>query len=184
MKITIKGKNSGVTDELIKYAERKIGKLEKYSQRIQSATVTFIEGASKKRSKSFGVEVALATPGATLRSQEEKDSFRTALDSVVEKLEEQVRRLKTKRIDKTRERSAEEAVVAVEPAVYEEEVLGPVVYVERFPAKPLSAAEAIANLELAGREFYLFVNESATVNCVYKRRDGGYGLLVPEDEVL
>jgi len=183
MKITVKGKNSGVTDELIKYAERKIGKLEKYSQRIQSATVTFVEGASKKRSKSFGVEVALQTPGATLRSQEEKESFRTAVDSVVVKLEEQLRRVKTKRMDKTRERAAAEAV-AVEPPVYEEEVIGPVVYVERFPAKPLSAAEAIANLELAGREFYLFVNESATVNCVYKRRDGGYGLLVPEDEVL
>jgi putative sigma-54 modulation protein len=183
MKITIKGKNSSVTDELIKYAERKISKLEKYSQRIQSATATFVEGASKKRSKSFAVEVALQTPGATLRSQAEKESFHTALDSVVMKLEEQLRRTKTKRIDKTRDRAIEQPE-PVEPAAYEEEVLGPVVYVERFPAKPISAAEAITNLELAGREFYLFVNESATVNCVYKRRDGGYGLLVPEDEIL
>lgn len=183
MKITVKGKNSSVTDELIKYAERKIGKLEKYSQRIQSATVTFTENASKKRSKAFGVEMALQSPGQTLRSEESKDSFRTALDSAIVKLEEQLRRVKTKRIDKTRDRVIE-AVAAVEPAAYEEEVVGPVVYVERFPAKPLSTTEAIASLELAGREFYLFVNESATVNCVYKRRDGGYGLLVPEDEVL
>jgi putative sigma-54 modulation protein len=183
MKITVKGKNSSVTDEDIKYAERKIGKLEKISQRIQSATVTFTEHASKKRSKSFGVEVSLLALGQTLRGEEQKDSFRTALDSVVEKLEVQLRRVKTKRMDKTRDRAAEE-VAPVEPAVYEEEVPGPVVYVERFPAKPLATAEAIASLELAGREFFLFVNESATVNCVYKRRDGGYGLLVPEDEVL
>lgn len=183
MKITVKGKNSGVGDEILKYAERKIGKLEKITQRIQSATVTFTEGASKKRSKACGVEVTLQALGQTLRSGNQNESFRSALDEVVLKLEEQLRRVKTKRIDKTRERAIEEAA-PIEPAIVEEDVPGPVVYVERFPAKPLATTEAITNLELSGRDFLLFVNESATVNCVYKRRDGGYCLLVPEDEVL
>ena len=183
MKVTIKGKNSSVTDDLIKYAERKIGKLEKYSNRIQAAAVSFLDGASKKRNKAFRVEIALNSPGQTLRSVEEKESFKNALDSALEKLEEQLRRVKTKRIDKVRDRAVEEELVPREVEAVEESVAGPVIFVERFPVKPLSTAEAIATLELSTRDFLLFVTENSAVNCVYRRRDGGYGLLVPEDDL-
>ena len=181
MQININTKNAEVSDDLERYTERKLDKLTKLSQRLQSATVIFTQGVSKKRSKSFRVEVALHAPGQTLRGQEEKESFQSALDATLEKLEEQLRRTKTKRLDKTRDRQ-QEAVTVVE-TVDEEEHTGPVIYIERFEVRPLSLAEAIAKLDLHGRDFLVFTTDNAAINCIYKRKDGGYGLLVPEDEI-
>jgi len=183
MDITIKGKNVDLSDELVEYAKQKVGRLEKIWQRVQSATVNFTEGASKKRSKSFRAEVVLRAPGQTLRSEEEKESFRTALDSALAKLEEQLRRTKTKRIDKSRDRSVTAPALVVEPPAAEPQFVGPVVYVDRFNLKPLSAAEAISALQIEPRDFMVFVNESGVVNCIYRRKDGNFGLLVPEDEL-
>jgi putative sigma-54 modulation protein len=180
MQVNIIAKNADVSEDLVKYTERKLGKLTKLSQRVQSAQVIFTQGVSKKRSKSFRVELALFAPGLTLRAEEEKDSFQSALDVALEKLEEQLRRNKTKRLDKTRERpQAEPGPVA---RVEDDEPSGPVIYIERYEIRPLSLSEAIAKLDLLGRDFLVYTVDNGTVNCVYRRKDGGYGLLVPEEE--
>ncbi len=186
MDITIKGKNCEVADDLILYTERKLGKLAKISHRIQSVTVTYIENSSKKRNQSSRVEIVLEFPGQNIRAEDERETAYLALDSALDKLRRQLKKVKTKRMERIRGvgvaepvRSFEEAELGV--AV---ELAGPTVYVERFALKPITTTEAIMELKLSGRKFMLFVNEAHSVNCVYMRSDGAYGLIVPEDEVI
>jgi putative sigma-54 modulation protein len=190
LEIKIKGKNIDVSDDLTLYTERKLGKLTKYLKRLQSATATFTERASKNLAKSHRVEVVLRAPGQTLRSEEESESFYIAIDATVDKLRRQLRKLKTKRVDKSRERPvkskrpAKKQKPAGQPAVVATLTVGePVVLVERFPVKPMTMREAIMQLDLEGRSFMPFVNEQSVVNCVYRRADGEYGLLIPEGEL-
>ena len=185
MDITIKGKNCEVADDLVLYTERKLGKLAKISRRITDVTVTYIENSSKKRSQASRVEIVLNFPGQSIRAEDDKESSYLALDSALDKLRRQLKKVKTKRMDRGRGGPVDTlaAFEESEPGIAVE-LSGPTVYVERFPMKPISTPEAIMELKLSGRKFMLFVNEANSVNCVYMRSDGSYGLIVPEDEVI
>jgi putative sigma-54 modulation protein len=182
---TIKGKNCEVSDDLILYTERKLSKLAKLSHRIQSVTVTYIENSSKKRDQASRIEVVLAMPGQSIRAEDEKETAYLALDSALDKLRRQLKKFKTKRLERPRT-PGEEAVFSFEGAEHPEtvELAGPTVFVERYNKKPISTTEAIMELKLSSRKFMLFVNESNSVSCVYLRGDGSYGLVVPEDEII
>ena len=101
-----------------------------------------------------------------------------SIDHAVDKLESQLRRYRTK-LDK-RIRSAElepayEAAPEFEEAVYD------VVRVKKFAVKPMAVEDAITQMELLGHDFFLFLNEETdTMNVLYRRNDGSYGLLQPE----
>lgn len=188
MDITIKGKNCDVSDDLELYTERKLAKLTKLNRRLQDITVTYIENSSKKRDRSNRIEVVANVPGQSLRAEEEKETFYIALDGALDKLRRQLKKLKTKRMERNRSGvSVAEAEVSIPGTAPQEEMVeltGPTVFVERFSKKPISTPEAILQLKLNDRQFMLFVNEQGQVNCVYKRKDGGFGLLVAEDEVV
>jgi putative sigma-54 modulation protein len=186
MDITIKGKNCEVADDLILYTERKLSKLAKLSHRIQSVTVTYIENSSKKRNQSSRVEIVLAFPGQSIRAEDENETAYLALDSALDKLRRQLKKVKTKRLERTRTTAVAEPPAGFEAAEPGEavELSGPTVFVERFNKKPISTTEAIMELKLSSRKFMLFVNEANSVNCVYLRSDGSYGLVVPEDEII
>lgn len=185
LEVIIKGKNIEVAGDLEQYTRRKLAKLTKLSQRLQSAKATFTQNASKNRNKSYRVEVAIKAPGQTLRAEEDNGSFYSAVDSVLDKLRRQLKKLKSKRVDKSRGKPAESepAPEAVEPVVVEEmDIEAPQITIRRFPIKPMSTAEAIMQLEVTGGNLLLFVNEQAQVNCLRKRPKGGYVLFLPEEE--
>jgi putative sigma-54 modulation protein len=184
--ITIKGKNCEVADDLILYTERKLSKLVKLSHRIQSVTVTYTENSSKKRDKSSRIEVVLNLPGQSIRAEDEKETAYLALDGALEKVRRQIKKVKTKRLERIRTSGDTEVFTGYESAEGAEavELTGPTVFVERFSLKPISTTEAIMELKLSGRKFMLFVNESNSVNCVYIRNGGSYGVIVPENEAV
>ena len=99
----VKNKSLQVSDELQEFAQSKVDKLARYGARLQSAVVTFTEKASKNRAKAFQVEIVLHAPGQVLRNSEQGQSFQAALDSVVDELKVQLKKLRTKRLSKTRE---------------------------------------------------------------------------------
>ena len=179
MDIQIKGKNLEVPDDLHEYTERKVAKLTKLAKRMNLVDVEFTEIASKKRSKSRRVEVVAHVPGLTMRSEEENQTFFIALDSAIDKLKRQLKKLKTKRLDKTREHPG---IAKVVNSGLQEEDRSETrnVIIKRFTLKPMSVDEAIMQLDLSGYDFFLFVSHDDSINCVYKRSDGGIGLLVPE----
>jgi len=185
LEVTIKGKNVDVSDDLELYTERKAAKLEKLSKRLQAITITFVQNASKRNDKAYRVEVVLHAPGQVMRSQEEEASFHIAVDSAMDKLRRQLKRLKTKRADKLREKisKAQAALSDITPVVIEEtEDETPEVFVQHFATKPMTTNEAVMMLEASGDELLVFINDLAITNCLRRRPEGGYTLYVPGDE--
>lgn len=180
----VKGKNSEISSELKEIIALKLAKLTRYSSRLDSAIVTLTEHASKKPDKSFKVEVVLHGPGQVLRNVDSGPSFSAALDSAVDELRGQLKKLKTKRIDKHREGSNIAQVLTAEAQPEPEKKPQRDIQVKKFNVKPMGLDEAILQLNAGKRDFYLFATEQKRVNCVYKRADGGYGLLVPETELM
>jgi putative sigma-54 modulation protein len=104
--------------------------------------------------------------------------MKASIDQLVDKLERQVTRYREKR---RRGRSRDNGAVPVEENPGASDDSEPeIVKTKQFPVKPMSPEEAVLQLELVGHDFFVFRNgESGEVNVVYKRRDGGYGLIEP-----
>jgi len=104
--------------------------------------------------------------------------MKASIDQLVDKLERQVKRYKEKR--RGGRRHAESAFPEPAPVATPEE--GPmIVKTKQFAVKPMSADEAVLQLELIGHDFFVFRNaDSDEVNVVYRRRDGNYGLIEPQ----
>ncbi len=186
MEIIIKGKNSEVPKDLKAYAETKLAKLNKLMRRLQSVRITFTKNASKKRDRAYRVETVLTGPGQPMRAVVDEASFYIAVDSAADKLRRQLKKRKSKREDKQREKALRKsgAISELPPVVTEEpeEASAPTVHIMKYSTRPMTTTEAIMQLEVSGGEMMLFVDEHNAVQCIRKRSEGGYTLLVPESE--
>ena len=173
MKITIYGKQMSVRDSLKLAVERKLQKFDKFFGEDTEAYVT-----CKVRKGVKIIEITVNYGGATFRSEEESETFITALDRAAEGLERQIRKNKT-RLENTVRRGAfvitdDDYDEYVEEGDFE-------IRVKTFPFKPMTAEEAILQMNLIGHSFYAFTDAySGDVCVVYKRKEGSYGLIIPE----
>ena len=175
MKFVYSGKDV-VSDSLKARAEKKLGKLERYFNREPEAIVRFRQ---QKGGRNIA-EVTMSVNGLILRAEEDSNDMYLSIDRAVDKLESQIRRYRTRMGKNLREAKAETPVEAVEP-VYEEANFD-VVRVKRFSVKPMDVEDAITQMELLGHNFFLFMNaETETMSVLYRRNDGSYGLLLPEE---
>lgn len=189
MQITVKGKNVDVTEALRAYAEQKVTKMSRYSDSIISADVTF----STERSWHI-VEISIFANGAVIRGEERTGDMYASIDSVVSKLEKQIKKQKDKQSRKPRGGGLGAELESIKtgaeaPRVEEaggdaeefsEEVIHEDIHtVRRFTPKPTHVKDAILEMESMGHGFFVFVNsENGRVNVVYKRPKG-YGLVDP-----
>ncbi len=175
MKYIIKGKQVSVTPAMQEKAEKKISKFEKFFRPDAEAILTF-----KVEKDRFIFEVAIHSNGTIIRAEERSTDMYAAIDMVVDKLERQIRKHKTKLGKKIHQ----EAMVPENFDIIEEideDNDYEVVKTKRFPLKPMNVEEAILQMDLLSHSFFVFINsESETVNVVYKRKDGRYGLIEPE----
>jgi len=176
MKMNYTGKNMEVTDALRDVTEKKLGKLEKYFQTDISGYVTFSTEKNRKI-----IEVTINLPGTILRAEESSDDMYASIDKTVDVLERQIRKHKTK-LQKRYQNNETIRFDNVPPLTQEEEDDKPkLVRRKRFGLKPMSADEAILQMELLRHNFFVFMDaESEDVSVVYKRKDGNYGLIEPE----
>jgi putative sigma-54 modulation protein len=180
MKLNIRGQNLEVTQALRDYVEKKLGRLDKYFDTPpQSANVTL----SVVRDQHH-VEVTIMLPGLLLRAEEREEDMYASIDLVVDKLERQIRKHKTKVNRKfvkeggLRNLFVENGAAASEPEEEEEEFQ--VVRTKRFTMKPMDVEEAILQMNLLGHDFFVFSNvDTNEINVVYRRDDGKYGLIEP-----
>jgi len=173
MKITIYGKQMTVRESLKALVEKKLRKFDKF---FGEETEAFVTCKARKGVKI--IEITVNYGGATFRSEEESETFITALDRAVEGLERQIRKNKT-RLEKTVKRGAFVSVDDDDDDEYEEETEFEI-RVKSFPFKPMTAEEAILQMNLLGHAFFAFTDaETEDVCVVYKRKDGNYGLIVP-----
>lgn len=174
MKIKIIAKNIELTKGLKEAAEKKLSKLEKYFNPEVVAHVTL----SVQKNRQI-VEVTIPFNGVTLRGQEDLEDMYASMDLVVDKLEGQIRKQKTKL---QRRQIGDSLRYQVITDLDNEETEEPkVVKTKRFSIKPMSVDEAILQMELLGHSFFVFEDSDNDDVCVlYKRKDGNYGLIEPE----
>jgi putative sigma-54 modulation protein len=181
VRLQVKGKNLEVSESLHRYAEEKLGKLDKH---LNDATRLELELAVEKNpsiSESQVAEATIWTKGPILRARESTQDMRASIDLLAEKLERQVKRYREKRQRKQVARHAvhHQPAEDARPLVpQEDEPL--IVKTKQFAVKPMTPEEAVLQLELIGHDFFVFRNaESNEVNVVYRRRDANYGLIEP-----
>ncbi|MBQ3927277.1 MAG: ribosome-associated translation inhibitor RaiA [Clostridia bacterium] len=174
MKITTVGRQITVSQDLKDMVAAKLGKLDKFFQGDTSATVTY----SRKHGKEC-LEVTIYASGTLFRAEEEADHFRDALDRIIDIIERQIRKNKTRLAKRIRENAfADEA--PAQPEVEEDD--GAIIRVKKFSLKPMTPEEAIMQMNLIGHKFFVFKNLDGGDTCiVYTRNDGGYGLIIPEE---
>lgn len=174
MRIRVSGKNIEVTNALRERVEKKLSKFEKYFNPDTEANATLT--VEKNR---HIIEVTIPFNGIILRGEEATEDMYTSIDNVVEKLERQIAKFRTKL-----ERRIKDGSVRFDNFSFsqEEDDDEPrIVKTKRFAMKPMPVEEAVLQMELLGHNFFMFHNaESDEVNVVYKRKDGDYGLIEPE----
>lgn len=173
MKFTITGKNITLTDALKDTVERKLGKLAKYFDPEVEVHVTLSVQKTNQR-----IEVTIPFNGVILRGEEATDDMYSSIDNVVDKIERQIIKHKTRLERKVHEGTLRFANI---PFDTEEDDEPKIVKTKKFAIKPMDVEEAVLQMELIGHNFYVFMNaDTEEVNVVYKRKDGNYGLIEPE----
>ena len=176
MNFTFTEKKMTITDELRSYAEKKIGKLDRYFKNESDAFVTF--GIERGRHKA---EVTLKNGGMYFRVSELTSDMYASVDSAVAAIERQIRKNKTRLEKKLRSGFIDSAPAAAygAEATEDDDSSFEIVRTKRFSIKPMSPEEAILQMNLLDHEFFVFrnQNEDGAFAIVYKRKNGGYGLI-------
>lgn len=177
MKFTFTCKKITLNNSVKEYAEKKISKLARYFPEDVEAFVTF---AVEKKNRCV-VELTMRSAGGTLfRAQEESadGDMRSAIDDAVSIIERKIRKNKTRLAKNLRPGAVNLAELPEEDFEEEEAEL---VRTKHFSVKPMTTEEAILQMDLLGHTFYVFRSvDSGEVNVVYRRNNGGYGLIETE----
>lgn len=174
MKITVRGKQMSVRESLKELIEKKLSKFDKFFGSETEALVT-----CRVRKGDKIIEITINYGQTTFRSEEESETFITALDRATESLERQIRKNKT-RLEKTVRRGAFAVSEIDDDDEYEEEGEFEI-RVKSFPFKPMTPEEAILQMNLLGHSFFAFTDaKTLSVAVVYKRKEGSYGLIMNE----
>jgi putative sigma-54 modulation protein len=182
MKFSIRGENIEITPALRDYVEKKVGRLDRYfTADITSEVYVTLKVIRDQQS----VEVTIPMPQLLLRAEEKHSDMYASIDLVVEKLERQIRKHKTKvnrkfRTDNTIKPMYFESIAGEAPLLEDEEDFE-IVRTKRFNFKPMDVEEAVLQMDLLGHNFFVFSDAiDDKVSVVYKRKDGRYGLIQPE----
>lgn len=162
---------------LREYAEKKIGKLDRFFKTESDASVTF----SIERSRHI-VEVTIRNGGMFYRVSEATSNMYASIDSAVSSIERQIRKNKTRLEKRLKEIPEPQDPMLVTEEEDEEEPEFNIVRTKRFDIKPMTPEEAILQMNLLGHEFFAFRNQDddEAFAVVYKRNNGGYGLIESE----
>lgn len=179
MKYNVRGQNIEVTEALRDYVEKKLSRLERYFETPVASEVNVTLSVTKGQ---HTVEVTIPMVGTMLRAEEKSADMYASVDGVVDKLERQIRKHKTKINRKFRQNSGVKALFKEETGgsvgVAEDDDELELVRRKRFTLKPMDVEEAILQMNMIGHNFFVFANaENKEVNVVYKRSDGKYGLI-------
>lgn len=174
MKFIISGKNIEVTDGLKTAVQDKLGKLERYFTPETEVHVTL--SVEKERQK---IEVTIPVKGNIIRSEQVSSDMYVSIDLVEEVIERQLRKYKTKIINKQQGGGNFQKSFMEDDFMEDEEVK--IIRTKRFGMKPMYPEDACVQMELLGHNFFVFRNaETDEVNVVYKRKGNTYGLIEPE----
>ncbi len=178
MNINIRGDKIEVTSSIKKYVKEKLSRLEKYfedSSKIDAHVLI------RARNGEQVIEVTIPTSRYTLRAEEKNSDLYAAIDLVIDVLERQIRKNKTRLMTKHEKSSFDFNFDSIVVEKKEEKTEKKVVKRKTIEVKPMSEEEAILQMELLGHEFFMYKDsETMEIAVVYKRKDGNYGVLESE----
>ena len=173
MNITLRGDKIKITEAMQSYANEKLEKLNKYfddSENVKANLVVKVQNYKQKD------EVTIPLKNLILRAEESQDDFYAAVDTVVDKIERQLRKNKTRLQSKKIKEAKEIVFDYIED--YDDEDAQTIVKRKKIEVKPMDEEEAVIQMELLGHQFYLFKDaETLKPALVYKRKDGHYGII-------
>jgi putative sigma-54 modulation protein len=174
MHVTVIGRHIEVTDALRRYATEKFDRLDRYLPKAVQVTVTL----SVVKKVHHIAEAAIKSNGLLIQASEETGEMYSAIDLLIEKIERRVKRYKEKLVDH-KHQSAKEAAAPSSPSPAEDRI-PQIIKTKRFDLKPMLPEEAVMQMELLDKDFFIFANAgSGLVNVIYKRKDGNVGLIEP-----
>ena len=180
MKLNIHGKNLTITDAMFDRTTKKLSFLEKY---FNIAPDTVANVVVKAYQNGIKFEVTIFTKVGVLRAEVPHEDYYAAVDLAIDKLEDQIRRQKTRLSRKHKEKLSKaflEAIEAEESKAQEKEIP---VRTKSIDAQEMDVQEAIMKMEMLNHSFFVYTDaETKTVSVVYKRLDGGYGCLETEPQ--
>jgi putative sigma-54 modulation protein len=177
VQLQVKGRGLEISDSVREYAQRKLGKLERQLPDPRIELELAVE-RNPSIAANHVAEATVWTNGPVIRARESSVDLKASIDQLVDKLERQVKRYRQQ--GKSRRRRARSNDDQPGIATSSEEV-PVIVKTKQFAVKPMTAEEAVLQLELIGHDFFVFRNaESDEINVLYRRRDGNYGLIEPE----
>jgi putative sigma-54 modulation protein len=198
MNITVTGRKMTVSDPLKEYVAEKIGNSVKvFNISPMSAEVVLRKERNPANPKPAIAEVTIRTKGHIIRTEESEEDMYAAIDVAAAKVERQLRKYKTKVVDRRSHGKKLAEVLASEsgiPASSERDVVerdeylpdvDRVVRVKELELDALTEEEALIQLDLLGHDFYVYTNSiDGLVNVMYRRKDGSYGVIKPRIESL
>jgi ribosomal subunit interface protein len=190
METIFRGQHLHVDDRFREHATERLAKIGRHLPSADHAIVD-VRREAKGDEGRFVVQVTVSANGRFLRAEERNYDLLAAMDSATAALDTQAMRFKHKKLLRSERRVSkderlplpveeEEAQPKLPPDV--ELVLGNVVRIKRFQMKPMTEAEAIEQMEMLGHDFFLFEDmDKDTLAVLYRRQDGDYGMILPEE---
>ena len=176
MKITLRGKNIEITEAIEEKVGEKLSKLDKYfivSENVEAKVLVRTYPYGQK------IEVTIPTEYLLLRAEVVDQDLYNAIDLVIDKLEGQIRKYKTRLNRKSKDNKLAFNLASIEPLDDEEEDV--LVKTKTITPKPMDMEEAIMQMELIGHSFFVYRDtETDAISIVYRRNDGDYGLIETE----
>lgn len=176
MKITLRGKNIEITEAIEEKVSEKLSKLDKYfivSENVEAKVLVRTYPYGQK------IEVTIPTEYVLLRAEVVDQDLYNAIDLVIDKLEGQIRKYKTRLNRKSKDNKLAFNLASIEPLEEEEEDV--LVKTKTITPKPMDMEEAIMQMELIGHSFFVYCDtETDAISIVYRRNDGDYGLIETE----
>ena len=176
MKITLRGKNIEITEAIEEKVSEKLSKLDKYfivSENVEAKVLVRTYPYGQK------IEVTIPTEYVLLRAEVVDQDLYNAIDLVIDKLEGQIRKYKTRLNRKSKDNKLAFNLASIEPLEEEEEDV--LVKTKTITPKPMDMEEAIMQMELIGHSFFVYRDtETDAISIVCRRNDGDYGLIETE----
>jgi putative sigma-54 modulation protein len=189
MKLNVHGRNIEVTDWIHQYVEKKVERLERYLPQAREAKAELVYSETRAAADRYTAQLTIWANGQILRAEESTEDIFASIDAIVDKMSRQIERYKGRRFKNKRRVAAAGAadadlaatVLPEEAEMEAEDNRGNVVRTKRFLIQPMTQEEAIEQMELLGHDFFVFFSVDAdAMNVLYRRKDGNYGLLQPE----
>ena len=174
-----------VTDAISETIQKKLSRMTKYFNSNEDVDCRAVVRSYKNGSKGAKVEITIYTKDTIFRAEVKNDDLYAAVDLAIDKLEGQMRKLKTKLLKRHEREGIGKAIIYQEiQDLMDDTKEAEVIKTKSYNLKPITVDDAIIEMESLGHDFYLYLDtDDEKISVVYKRKDGGYGLIQAENKV-